>query len=399
MPVRTIPPVRSVRSRPAARLGRPGVLLVLAILLGLIGPPVGTGVGAGIWQVTTVDGPTYGGQWTSLAVDTSNLPHISYHAQDGQYRFGLKYASYDGAAWHVEMVDDTPGTGWYTSLAIDSSDRPHIAYHHAHDALMYARRESSGWHIEVVDSGGDVGEHASLRLDSGGQPAIAYTDETARAVKYAHLTGLGWQIETVATLITTGRMTWLSLALDSANRPHISYYDYDTRARKYAYNGGGGWQIAVVDAEDGAGEYNAIAVDGQGRAHISYRGGGTLYGLKYAHYDGSKWIKIRVDPDFLAGDGTSIDLDQDGCARIAYGDLKSPNRQLRYAWPDGAGWQIDIVAVAPSSGIRYDDMSIALDQDDRPHLSFHVVGTDDLKYALKDIPILNIKAYLPLTAR
>jgi hypothetical protein len=44
-------------------------------------------------------------------------------------------------------------------------------------------------------------------------------------------------------------------------------------------------------------------------------------------------------------------------------------------------------------------MSIALDQDDRPHVSFHVVGTDDLEYALKDIPILNIKAYLPLTTR
>lgn len=399
MRVRTIPPGGPVRDRHFWRLLRPAWLAALVVVLGLGGPPVGKGAGTGAWQATTVDGAGYGGQWTSLALDSSNRPRISYHAQDGQYHFGLKYAAFDGSAWHVEMVDDNPGTGWYSSLAIDSSDLPHIAYHHAHDALMYARRDGLGWHSEVVDSGGDVGEHAALALDSSDRPAIAYTDETARTIKYAHLTGAGWQIATVATLKASGRMTWASLALDGEDRPHVSYYDYDVNALKYAVNGGGAWQVVVVDAESYAGEYNAIAVDRQSRPHISYRGGGTLYGLKYAYYDGLKWSKTRVDADFLAGFGTSIALDQYDRARIAYCDDRSPNPQLRYASFDGAGWRVEAVAVASTLDLRYDDMSLAVDKDDRPHVSFHAVGVDDLRYVVKDIPILDVKRYLTLIAR
>lgn len=45
--------------------------------------------------------------------------------------------------WHIETVDSTGDMGWYTSIALDSSDKPHISYWDmAGDYLRYAYREA-----------------------------------------------------------------------------------------------------------------------------------------------------------------------------------------------------------------------------------------------------------------
>jgi len=50
----------------------------------------------------------------------------------------LKYAYYDGD-WHNETVDSTGIVGHYTSIALDSSNSPHISYYdNAKVALKYA---------------------------------------------------------------------------------------------------------------------------------------------------------------------------------------------------------------------------------------------------------------------
>ena len=73
--------------------------------------------------------------YTSLALDSSDNPHISYYDNTN---YDLKYAWYDGT-WHTETVDSTGGVGRYTSLALDSSDNPHISYYDStNDDLKYA---------------------------------------------------------------------------------------------------------------------------------------------------------------------------------------------------------------------------------------------------------------------
>ena len=76
------------------------------------------------------------GYWTSLALDSSSNPHISYYDYTN---FNLKYAYYNGTTWQISTVDSIGEVGAWSSIALDSSDNPHISYNsQTNSALKYA---------------------------------------------------------------------------------------------------------------------------------------------------------------------------------------------------------------------------------------------------------------------
>ena len=143
------------------------------------------------------------------------------------------------AGWCTEIVDGEGVVGEYTSLELDSSDNPHISYFdRTNFDLKYAYRDGSSWQIGIADSFGNVGNHNSLALDSSGHPHISYFDDTNDDLKYARCeSGCGdqvnWQKVTVDDIGIVGIFT--SLTLDSSGYPHISYQDYTGNALKYAW--------------------------------------------------------------------------------------------------------------------------------------------------------------------
>jgi hypothetical protein len=51
----------------------------------------------------------------------------------------LKYARWTGSAWSIETVDSDGSVGGYASIALDSGNLPHISYHdNTNDDLKYA---------------------------------------------------------------------------------------------------------------------------------------------------------------------------------------------------------------------------------------------------------------------
>jgi len=90
-----------------------------------------------------------------------------------------------GGSWHIETVDSAGYVGWYTSIALDSSGHPHISYLSIPGDLKYAYYDGT-WHIETVDKTGNVGLHTSIALDSSGHPHISYYDDTNGDLKYAY---------------------------------------------------------------------------------------------------------------------------------------------------------------------------------------------------------------------
>jgi len=170
----------------------------------------------------------------SLVLAVDDTPHISYiyGRQDSEAQ--LYYATKVDGSWEREPLDGK-GMGSYSSLALDSQNRPHISYHdHENGNLKYAKQEDGQWHIEIIDNSGIVGQFTSLALDSQDHPHISYIDATNGNLKYAFWDGSQWQIETIDD---TGEVwRWTSLALDGSDFAHIVYRRlYNMR---YATNSG-----------------------------------------------------------------------------------------------------------------------------------------------------------------
>lgn len=143
----------------------------------------------------------------SLAIDSSGNLHISYlqYYAPSKWLY-LRYGTRGASLWNTEQVAFAgvlgpyyPGDmGFATSLALDSTNQPHISYPYGADSgsmdydLMYAAKGAFSWLIETVDAGvpagiypGDVGRYSSIALGPGDLPHISYYDRTNGYLKYA----------------------------------------------------------------------------------------------------------------------------------------------------------------------------------------------------------------------
>ncbi|MEW6447411.1 MAG: Ig-like domain-containing protein [Bacillota bacterium] len=369
---------------------RPGVILALTVFICLlVTGSRGVAAAAG-WRIGTVDdGGLLGdvGQYTSIAVDSSNYAHISYYDVTNA---DLKYAYQDVGGWYVETVDSTGNVGQYTSLRLDASNRPHISYYDVTNGdLKYAYKDGGGWHTETVDSTSDMGKWSSLALDNSGNPHISYYCHDPGGLlglgahdelRYAHKSGGSWTIETVHSAGTVGSYT--SIALDVLGNPRISYYYWNPGilgillARdelEYSYKDGS-WTTEY--AETTAGYYTSIALEsGSGYPHISSYGSG----LYHTYKDGSGWHTETVDTTGDVGRYTSIVLDGSNYPHISYYDAANGN--LKYAYKDGSGWHITTV---DSWGDVGSYSAIAMDGSGSPRISYYDATNGDLKYAWWD---------------
>ena len=327
---------------------------------------------ADAWHIESVDTVGDVGRDTSIAMDSSDNPHISYY--DWANMYDLKYARYDGSSWQIESIDTTGDVGEWTSIALDSSQNPHISYLDDTTAdLKHAYYNGSSWQIESVDTAGDVGYFTSIALDSSQNPHISYSDGTNWCLKYAYFDGSSWQIESLDTSRIVGGCT--SIALDSSQNPHISYYGYVGGNLMYAHYEGSFWQIETVDTMNDVGWSSSIALDSSQNPHISYCDATNEY-LMYAYFDGSSWQIERLDIMEEWGGHISMALDSSDKPHISYYDYAFDD--LKYAYYDGLSWQFESVDTGGNVGVF---TSIALDSSQNPHISYYDTSNGDLKYA------------------
>ena len=181
---------------------------------------------AGGWHNETLEhsgtfDTTEYGLHTAIALDTSGRPHISEYRLEGGVWGELRYVYWDGSSWQkvngpVRTIGEFDGQ--YTSIALDDSDVPHISWYRLDVGLEYATYDGGSWDVTTVDSDG-LGLGTSLVLDADGNPHISY--RTSGDLMYAFYNGSSWTIQ--AADISDHCGYWSSIALDSDNWPHISY--------------------------------------------------------------------------------------------------------------------------------------------------------------------------------
>ena len=331
---------------------------------------------------TTADPDNAVGLYTSIAIDTNNVVHISY--LDTQ-AFGneqnppgvLKYATWNGVTWQRGIVvDDKNNVGYYSSIAIRPTvNRPCIAYmSELYDDLKYACLRADGsWSTETVDGQGDnvnVGPYASLVFDKNGNPHISYFNFGALNLKYATIKNDAW---TISTLDNTGDVGYYSsIAIDTNGKIYISYLDNAQKKLKYMTSSD--WSPKNVADVSPGGHYTSIAIDTKNRPGIIYYR--TDYAqLIYSYWNGSKWIFTTLDVSGNVGISSSMSLSPTGSPHIGY--FNSTSLDLKYAYAFDSIWK-KMNVLAGGYQVGYYN-SLKLDSFQRPNIAYYDAANGDLK--------------------
>ena len=236
--------------------------------------------------ILTIDSAANVGQYTSIAVGAGGSAAVAYRDATNS---SLKVATCDAscglpASWITSTVDNSADVGSFTSIAIDASNLPVISYYDdTNSDLKLAKcndEACSGGdetRVTVDASAGDVGQYSALALGSDGFPVIAYHDHTNRSLKVAKCSNATCTTRTLSTLNDPSADVGYNaaIAIGTDNLPVVSYYDAAGQVLKVAKCNdtacsGANETISIVDTYPAAGgSSTSIAIGADGNPVIA----------------------------------------------------------------------------------------------------------------------------------
>lgn len=227
-------------------------------------------------------------QFTSLALDSSGYPVVSYYNSSTQ-RMRVVHCNDAYCVGLNESIEEPAGglydvgaTGRPTSLMLAADGSPTVVYGrynggaggvvvvNCNDANCDGGDET----VELVDSSN--GMYISARLDSSGNPVIAYTQESNLdlAVMHCNDASCAGSDESINTPDTSGNVgQHVSLRLDASGYPVASYEDTtntDLRVMHCSDADCDSSTITTVDSTDMVGRYTSLQLDSLGYPVVSY---------------------------------------------------------------------------------------------------------------------------------
>jgi hypothetical protein len=250
-------------------------------------------------------------------------PRISY-IRTGSNSEELHYASLTGGTWTTELADGSPRVGHFSSLVLDASDNPHISYFDFANGDLKLAIKSGSWSSETIDSAGITGFGTSIALFNGTERVAYTTGGVVDDLRFAVRSG-SWNLMTVDSAANSGGDN--SLVLDTSGNPRISYWDLDqgsginTNLKFAEWNSNtASWDIFLVDSGTSTGFSNSLVIGPDGTPHISYYY--SFPGASQIRYatrnSAGNWAIQTVDEGIIAGGSTTISLDSQGRPVIAY---------------------------------------------------------------------------------
>jgi len=312
------------------------------------------------------------GEYNSLALDlnSSNRPVIAYSYLDTNNGADLiMYMAHDGSNWVRD--DYSPASaGSDISMGIDSTGVAHISYRDS--GLMFVKRTAPDtWSaITTLDASAGAGNWSSLAL-VGTLAKVAPYDTVSKQLKFIDHERAGWlPAETVATQgDDTGECT--SLAVDGLGRAHISYSDGTNKSLKYArYNSNTTWTMNTIDATGNAACFSIIAyAPNTNDPAVGYIVSGNLY---YRSMSGDVWGSASLIDSGVSSAG--IGYQSFGMALASNGEPYFAYRKgsdLWYKYWTGSGWSTPAKLVTGSVGIY---IALALSPANQPSIAYYQAG-------------------------
>jgi hypothetical protein len=286
--------------------------------------------------------PELVGDDVSLALDPDGVVHISVHGtvQPGGVLVGRR----ELGVWSRETAETAAGRGLHTTLAIDPEGRSHLAYYGAPGAeaqLWYASDATGSWRSEPIGPAtlDPALSRASIAIDAAGIH-VAYHDAAARQLRFSSRVGPG-QWETVTVDATQDSGGFASLVLEGG-RAHVAYVraaggDVDLY---YAVRPRVGVPFAapeLVDGEDSAGDFVTIRATLDGTLVLAYRNRTRLALLAASRPAGDPlpFTTVTVEDDGAPGAFAALALDAEGRAHVSHFDTTTSD--LRYTMFDREG--------------------------------------------------------------
>jgi hypothetical protein len=279
------------------------------------------------------------------------------------------------SSWFSTALD-SGSVFWCNSIAVDSKNKIHISYYDVtNDDLKYATNVSGSWTYETLSTRG--GRYNFIAIDSNDKVHISYRDWNNYLVKYVTNASGSWVTTTVASS-ETGHSFWgdTDIAIDLNNDVHIAYMDWNGSQGfvKYAMkNSDGSWTTTTIDSAgtqiDPAWVEISIAVDSNNKVHISYQN----LNLKYATNapvsglsctTSGSWNICTVDSGDTGYDN-QIAIDSNDKVHISY--TYNTGKDLKYATNASGNW---VTTTIDSGGDVGWMSSIAIDSNDKVHISY-----------------------------
>ena len=302
--------------------------------------------------------------------------------------------------WQVSTVSENISYYPFASVAYGPDSVPHVAYRkNTTRTIMHAWRSGSTWDSETV--GPSAGTFTtSVAIGPGGKPALSYGDGLYFGnMMFAGKNGSSWESTVVARGSMADAGQFSSLAFDRQGIPHITYNDGQVLASLYYATRNpatGTWEFSLID-DDGAytgdaGYSSSLKIDASGHPHVAYISDNP-WGLRYATLqDGTNWTITKLDeldrPDFFSRTytGVSLALDSNGYPHISYYNQTTtdtaPAGLLYLSW-NGTGWERETVLTLAKRDFT---TALAIDSGDVPHIAYCDAANKSVNYATRSVP-------------
>lgn len=230
------------------------------------------------WQVQQIAKDTGEiGYTCSIAISKDGTPHLTWYQLTGSIQLHIRYAERKDNTWLARTLDFDNETGKWSTMVLDSHDLPVICYSAWYNGeLRIAHWNGKQWEFTTVDSrvrspsDYNIGQGNAMVLDPDDKLHISYYTE--KALRYAHTVDGKWEVQTIDPITWLGSWAHFrsSLVLDQKNLPHICYED--AGVLKHAYWDGKQWRIQVL-AKNGleSYRYNSMAIDKNDTIYVAFR--------------------------------------------------------------------------------------------------------------------------------